>query len=349
MPERADPRLSQAVIPPSVLAGVIEIGQREGLPITSWFAGTGLDLAALTASDTVKVSFHQAATVLRRAVRAMPGRPLGMEVGGRDMLLSFGMLGVAMRSCPTVGDALAVGIELHQASGSLLDFEAEDLGDTMTLRLCERRPDPELIGFLCEEMLSSSLLFIRSLLGSDWSPTRIELSYPAPSYVEEYDRFFRCEIRFQAAACRMVFPATALRRSLPTHYEPTRAVAIDACRRLLDLDTARPDVTVAIETLLSRDLRHPVAMAEAARHLHVTERTLRRQLAAAGENFSTIRDRVRRRHASFLLRESTLPIVAIAREIGFSDAREFRRAYIRWTGHPPSAERQRLAPAGRHF
>lgn len=330
--------MSQAVIPPAVLSGAVEIGQREGHPIATWFAGTGLDPVELVTSGSVKVSFRQAATVLRHAVRAMPG-PLGMRVGGRDTLLSFGMLGVAMRSCATAADALAVAQELHQAAGSLLDLEVETFGEEFTLRLHERQPDPSLVAFLCEEALCSTLLFIRATLSPDRSPIRVELTYPAPPYVEEYHRFFRCPIRFGADANRMVFPTAVLSRPFPTHHEPTRAVAIESCRRLLDLDS-HPDVIVAVETLLSRNLRHPPTMTETARQLRVTERTLRRQLTAAGERYSTIRDRVRERRATFLLRESTLTIEAIAHETGFSDARELRRAYLRWTGHPPSTARR---------
>ncbi|MEU8122457.1 AraC family transcriptional regulator [Spirillospora sp. NPDC049024] len=335
-----DARLNEAVIPPSVLVGLVEIGQGEGLPIVSWFAGTGLDPAVLLTSGTLKVSFRQASTILRRAMRAMPGKPLGMRVGGRDVLLLFGMLGVALRSCSTAKEALSLALELHQAAGSLLDVEAEAFGDTAALRFHERRPDPELIAFLCEEAMCSTLVLLRSMLGADWSPTRIELAYPAPPYAEEYRRFFRCPILFDAAANRMVYPGALLGLAFPTHSEPTRAAAIAACRGLLDLGTARSDITVTVETLLDQDLRRPLTMAEAARHLHITERTLRRQLAASGEHYSTIRDRVRERRATFLLLETALPVDAIAHEVGFSDAREFRRAYIRWTGHPPSTIRK---------
>src|SRR5688500_13841921 len=87
-----EPRLNEAVIPPSVLAGVVEIGQRHGLPVGTWCSGTGVTPAQLVTSESIKVSFRQAASILRHAVRAMPGRPRGMQVGGRDVLLTFGML-----------------------------------------------------------------------------------------------------------------------------------------------------------------------------------------------------------------------------------------------------------------
>ncbi|MFE3055296.1 AraC family transcriptional regulator [Nocardia sp. NPDC059239] len=338
--DRVDARLDLPIIPPAVLIGVAEIGRRDGCDVESWFAGTGLDPDSLVAVDSVKVSFQEAVTVLRRAVEALPGRPLGMRVGMRDSLLSMGMLGVAMRSCATVGEALSVGIDLHQASGTLMDVEVERSGQEVALRLHERRPEPRLLAFLCEEVLCSVLILMRSVLGPGWSPTRVELGYPPPPYAAEYHRFLRCPVDFSAGANRAVIPVAALELPLPTHSAPTRTVAIAACRRLLDVGRPAPDIVVAVEAVLERDLRHPPTMAEVAAHLHVTERTLRRQLAAAGASFSTVRDRVRERRAIFLLRRSGLSIGAVAREVGYSDIREFRRAYIRWNGHPPSSIRR---------
>ncbi|MFF0607848.1 AraC family transcriptional regulator [Nocardia tengchongensis] len=332
-------RLDLPTIPPAILGGLVEIGTREAHDVGQWFTGTGLTAADVLTADSIKVSFRQAATILRRAIAAMPGRPLGMQVGGRDVLLTMGMLGVAMRSAATVGEAVSIGLELHQASGTLMDVELERDHDTAALRLHERRPEPELISFLCEEILCSTLIFIRSVVGADWSPTRVELSYPPPPYAGHYERFFRCPVEFAAQANRVVFPAAALALPFATHSEPTRMIAVDACRRLLDLGRREPDVVVVVETLLEQNLRRPLTMTEVATRLHVTERTLRRQLTAAGESFSSIRDRVRERRATYLLRESALPVSAIAHQLGYSDIREFRRAYIRWTGRAPSAAR----------
>jgi AraC-like DNA-binding protein len=330
---------TQAVIPPSVLLGAVDLGESAGFDVRSWFAGTGADPAALATGGDARVSFQQATTVLRRAVRAMPDRPVGMWIGRRDVLLSYGMLGIAMRSSATVGEAVAIGMKFHQAAGSLLDVEVEHLGAESALRLYERRPDPELVALCCEEALCSTLLVLRTTLDPGWSPARIELTYPAPGYVSDYHLFFRCDLGFGAEANRMIFPSALLARPLPTHNESTRAFALDACRRLLTEAGDRTGVVAAIQCLLDRNLRRPPTMSEAAARLDVTERTLRRRLAEAGERFSDLRDRVRERRATLLLRESALPIDTIAREVGFSEAREFRRAYRRWTGRPPSAVR----------
>ncbi|MFI6365219.1 AraC family transcriptional regulator [Nocardia sp. NPDC050630] len=344
MTEQIESPFDPATIPPAVLTGVIEVARREGRSVSSWFAGTGLDSAVLNDGAGILVSYQQATTILRRAVRDMAGRPIGMQVGRRDTFLSFGLVGVAMRACASGAEALQVALELQRASGALVEIEAVTDQDQVTLSVHQRTPDPELTVFLIEEALCSAVVFMRSLVGAEQNLTSVELSYPAPAYAPEYRQFFRCPVRFESDAHRLSFPTALLRRRLPTHDALIRTAAIDACRRLLLPVSNRSGVSVSVESLLRRNIRNPPSMAEVADQLHITERTLRRQLTVAGESFSAVRDRVREQHATHLLNESTMTIDMVAREVGFGDAREFRRAYLRWTGRPPSAVRREAAP-----
>lgn len=335
-----DRRLTGAVIPTSLLASVVELGQRHGCVVDRWLAGTGLVSHQLV-EPKVKVSFRQAAAVLRRALRDLPAGPVGLQLGGRDALVSCGMLGMAMRSCDTGADALALGVELQQASGALIDVVAQIDGDELAFMLRERAPEPELLPFLCEESFGSICRLTSAIFGIGNNPLRLELAYPAPFYAAEYRRFFRCPVRFGAPANRLVMSANLLTTPIATREPTSRALAEDACRRLLDTGDAPNDVIRAVESILGENIRTPLTMADVADRLSITERTLRRQLGAAGVRFSDVRDRVREGRATYLILESRLPITGIAGEVGFSDAREFRRAYTRWTGRPPSAARRR--------
>ncbi|MET0191266.1 MAG: AraC family transcriptional regulator, partial [Pseudonocardia sediminis] len=323
--------LDRAAIPPNVLAGVLDVGRREGLAVHPWFAGTGLDPALLYAPGA-RVSFQQARTVLRRALDALPGRPLGIEVGERDALLSFGFLGIAMRASETVGEAFDLATTLHHAEGSLLDVEREDFGGEIAVRFRERWPDPDVVAFLCEESLVSTTVITRSMLAeTTWTPVRVELSYPAPIHAPRYRRTFGCPVRFSADANRMVIPTELLDRPLPMQHRPTRESAIEMCRQILGegREEARPAIVSSVEALIGGNLRRPLTMSDVAERLHITERTLHRRLADSGEGFSAIRDRVRERRATALLRQTSMPVGDVAAEVGFSDGREFRRAYRR--------------------
>lgn len=317
---------------------MLEIADRHAIVTDTWFAGTGLSRAQLATPDT-KVSFRQAATVLRRALRALPPGPIGIRAGSRDVQLSFGMLGFAIRCCRTGAEALAIGLELHQAAGSLMDFESERFGAEFAIRMTERAPEPELLPFLCEDACCSTSVLIRAVLGADIAATRLEFTYPAPAYAADYRRAFRCPVQFGADANRIYFPADLLTRRIPTHNPTELPTALAAARRLLGLADVRSDIVATVESLLRTNLRRPMTMVDVAARLNITERTLRRRLADAGQQFGAVRDQVRHERAALLLRESGQSIAEIAAAVGFSDAREFRRAYLRWTGRPPSADR----------
>ncbi|MGV9408844.1 helix-turn-helix domain-containing protein [Nocardia sp. NPDC003693] len=107
------------------------------------------------------------------------------------------------------------------------------------------------------------------------------------------------------------------------------------------------DVVAAVESLLAETIRRPLSMTQVAERMYTTERSLRRRLAAHGHRFEELRGRVRRRRAEFLLERTNLPVTRIAEEVGYQDPREFRRAFVRWTGETPTARRRRAADTGR--
>ncbi|MGW2020326.1 AraC family transcriptional regulator ligand-binding domain-containing protein [Streptomyces sp. NPDC001927] len=334
-----DPRLSVAVIPPSVLLGLIEVARAEGCATQNWFAGSGLTEEILGRPET-RVSYRQTAAIVGRALQVLDG-PVGLRVGTRDPLFSFGMLGIALRSSETVGDAALAASELHQAAGSLTDVEIERLGPEVGFRLHQRHPDPALVAF--EEAFASTLLLARTLLGPDFAPSRLQLGYTVQrDRALAYARFFQCPIEYEADAHRMLLPAGLLDVRLSTYNEANRVLALEACRRQLD-EKGPDDLIATLEMMLAERLRRPLTMAQAAERLAITERQLRRRLTDAGTRFSAIRDRVREHRATALLTGSGLPIGAIAEEVGYTDAREFRRAYIRWTGRTPSQARAGIA------
>ncbi|WP_176234714.1 AraC family transcriptional regulator [Mycobacterium simiae] len=333
-----DPWLHDARIPPSVVVGVLEIAERRGVTTAPLMAGTGVARGQLELPET-RLSFRQAATILRRALRALPQGPIGMHVGSRDVLLSWGVLGFAIRSCRSGRDAVTIGSQLHQAAGTLLDHGIEYRTDEFALQLRERCPDPELLAFLCEEAAAGILTLMRAVFGTKLTPTRIEFAYAPPPYADVYRQFFRCPLRFDASNTCLTFSSELLDRPISTSNPAQLTMAVQAARQLADSTDAPADTVAAVEGVLREYLPTAATMAQVAERLVMSERTLHRHLAAAGQKFGEIRDRVRQQRATALLRESNLSVAGIAARVGFSDSREFRRAYLRWTGRTPSADR----------
>ncbi|MEV0279876.1 AraC family transcriptional regulator ligand-binding domain-containing protein [Streptomyces sp. NPDC050610] len=84
----------------------------------------------------------------------------------------------------------------------------------------------------------------------------------------------------------------------------------------------------------------PVTLDTAARHLAVSPRMMQQHLREAGTNWRAEVEAARDSQAVDLLRNSPLPVRAIATRLGYSDDRAFRRAFHRRHDCGPDAYRR---------
>ena len=84
-----------------------------------------------------------------------------------------------------------------------------------------------------------------------------------------------------------------------------------------------------VRRLIEQDLSHPWRAAEAARHLAMSEATLRRWLGSSGQGFSKILMNTRLEHGLSLLQTTDRPISTIALECGFKTPSHFSDAFRR--------------------
>ena len=59
------------------------------------------------------------------------------------------------------------------------------------------------------------------------------------------------------------------------------------------------------------------------------------EVADADHRLQELLDKVRAEHATRYLQNTRLPLSTIAYMVGFNDASNFRRAYLKWTGRSP--------------
>ena len=110
----------------------------------------------------------------------------------------------------------------------------------------------------------------------------------------------------------------------------------ETCDRILLDMTTQQDFSSRVKDILSADLRNSSNIETVARRLETTPRTLRRRLKDEGTSFQELLSKVRSSFAIAFLRDTRMTVDDIADRLGFSDAANFRHAFKRWTGHPPS-------------
>ncbi|RDZ27017.1 AraC family transcriptional regulator [Lysobacter silvisoli] len=335
------PRTDIALMSPNLLWGLFRSAEEQGVSSAGWLTGTGLTRAQID-DPGVRLPDRQTAIVVERALRVLPPS-IGLELGAQQNVGNFGLLGLAMTTAATFGEAVALGLRFTPVVGSLMRF-VESAAAPGELALAGEMvlPNPAIHRFVCEEFFSSCLALARGLVGSELRPLRLEFSYPAPDYAELYAQVFQCPVAFEQPQDRLVMDARWLHHPLSTHNPIAAQQVVALLRAQMPATQAPGETTAAVERLLRAQLAGDPKLADIAAQLHVSERTLRRQLTAEGTRYNALHDRLRIDQAYALLRERERPIASVAAAIGYKDPREFRRAFKRLTGSTPSQARERL-------
>lgn len=300
--------------------------------------GLGFNVEDLSNPDC-RLSFRQASSMIIRAVEMTPGRGLGLEIGTKETIASIGLVGYAMLTSPTLGDAVSLGINMQNHAGSMLLLDRFRDESMMTIRATSRFYSPDIQPFLVEEAFSSFLKIAHALVGQEFRPTFVELSYPRPSYAAQYERIFKCPVRFGQKDNVFASDSAWANRRIETYDPLTHRQALDFLQTAAPRERLGMDFLESVERIIRRDLRKAPTLAAVASQLCMSDRTLRRRLDDSGVSYQSLLDDVRERRALTLLANLELSIEEIAYEVGFSDAHNFRRAFKRWTGHGPRESR----------
>lgn len=305
-------------------------------------AGLGVTMDDL-ADPACRVSFRQGREVILRAMKLARGKALGLETGIREKITSVGLVGYAMLTAPTVGEAVRLGLELQKDTGSMLEFDMRAVGDGVAVTATSRFNDPDIYVFLVEEAFASFMGIGLALAGPEFKPLRVEFTYPAPPQVDDYVRVFGADIRFGALENAVVFDPK-------WHSQPLVSADPFGHRQLLEFlafNRARSreaaEVIESVERALRPKLDTHNSIAKVARELGMSERTLRRRLAGSGSSFQAVLDGLKKNRALELLANPQMSVEQIAFAVGFTDPHNFRRAFRRWTGSTPGTLRKDLS------
>lgn len=300
--------------------------------------GLGFTIDDLT-NPACRVSFREGSALIRRALQIAPNKGLGLLIGERETIASIGLVGYAMMTSPTLGDAVALGMSQQKFTGAMLEFEMQQDERHISVTASNRFHEPAIQKFLVEEAFASFLQVARGLVGMNFQPTRVDLSYPEPEYAAEYTRVFQCPVRFGQPVSAFVTGIEWIARPLMTYDPLSHRQALEFMEIGFSREREKVDLFESVERAVRHNLRDLPTFSDIAKKLCLSERTLRRRLADNGVSYQLLLDNVRKNRALELLANPRLSIEQVAFEVGFCDSHNFRRAFKRWTGSTPSEMR----------
>jgi len=310
-----------------------------------WLQAEGLPPSkSLLATATVEGARELGFVLRVLASVAIPH--LGLIVGQRHHFSVFGMWGLALVSSSTLRDAIRVGLRYIDLVHTFLDWRFIDEPERPRLVADEPYDLGAARRFVVERDLAGCNSLLIDLLGHREALERVSLPFAAPEDATPYQAVFGCEVQFDADRAALEIAPSAL-ESKPVQANSMAArLAEEQCRRLVSQMTTNGGVTAALRRqLLATPGRLP-SLPEVAEHLHVSERGLRRKLAAERSSYRVVLAQVRETLARAYLRDTGLHLDEIAERLGYSDAANFSHAFRRWTGTAPGRFREETRTRG---
>jgi AraC-like DNA-binding protein len=328
------------LVPVSLVERFVSIVEQRGIDAVAVLAPTGMSREQL-ADPYGRIAIDVFSQVIETSVELTNDPSLGVEMGLAFTPSAHGLLGLALQTCTSLRDAIAIGERFGELRMSPWRLELLVEGDTAIMRFIETHPMGRARIVMFEAIVGAAVGIGEHILGESLVHPEIEFwsdSPELPHHARYHGRLPR--IRYERPTNEARFPASWLDRPL-AHREPiaNREVVsvLERERALLALDD---DVLEKTRALLADPANGFPDLEAAASKLDVSSRTLRRQLSQRGVTYQSLRDDARRAHAIELLARSALTVETIASELAYADAGSFVRAFQRWTGETPQGYRR---------
>jgi AraC-like DNA-binding protein len=255
---------------------------------------------------------------------------------------SYGMLARASLTAPTLALALRRWCRHHALLTGDLRLQLTVTGATAAITLVEQQP-------LAADVRELSIAFVlRNIHGlACWYiDSRIPLlaarfPFAAPPHADAYRHMFPAPLEFGAPQGELRFDARYLQ--LPLRRDEK------ALAQMLQRALATTVLQYRRDRLLVPQVRQALAAHPERAHsaqalaelLHVSARTLHRQLKEEGAGLQQLKDEVRLERAKDLLYRTDRPVKQVAAAVGFRNEKSFGRAFRQWVGLTPGEFRQK--------
>lgn len=254
---------------------------------------------------------------------------------------SYGMLARASISAPHLGLALARWCRHHGLIAPDIQLQLSEQAGIATLTLHEVRALGEMREFCLLSVLRNIHGFASWLINEPISLLHASFPFAEPAHASVYHVLFAPgSVEFEAPVASLQFESRwlqaplardeaalnrMLQRALPIQVRPYQRekTLVQRVRQLL---AASGEEQQTAETL--------------SRQLHLSQRSLHRQLKEEGASLQALKDDIRRERAIALLLRTSRPIKRVAQACGFLNDKSFIRAFRLWTGLSPSEFRK---------
>ena len=323
---------------PSATGGITRLAcarlRERGGDVAAILSKVGLTIAEVD-DPALRLEARAQIKVLELAAESLGDELFGFHLAGDFDLREIGLVYYVMASSERLSDALENAARYSGIVNEGVRLRCEANGTAIKLDYVgvDRGHDRHHAEFwivtlvrLCREVTDSRLVL-----------RHVKLRHQRSGLSGDFRSFFGADVAFGCDVDEIELSAPVA--ALPTAGRDTylnrllRQYADDALPKPPE---QRASMRAEVERVLPELLPHGKAgIADVARRLNTSSRTLSRKLREEGAAFADIRDALRAALARRYLGDRELPVSEIAWLLGYQEVSSFTHAFRRWTGMTP--------------
>lgn len=316
---------------------------------TLWDAarGAGLDETAMAAvlgrpaigEGDLPVNAYLA---LLQAARAHAGPLFGWHLGQQVKPTTYGVNGILLLACPTLGEALQQVLRFESLVHDLGRSSFTPQGEQVVYAWRNDCATHPAASTLAESVFSGIHTCAQWLVGKPFGDFEIAFMHHTDgATAARISALSGARVRWGAPENRAVFPASVLAWPIPQANKALLPLLQQHADALLQARHPREAGIVAqVRQSITRRLGHgAVKLADVACDLCLSTRTLQRRLLEAGVAYQALLDATRHELARHYLASSAMPVAEVGFLLGFQDAPAFHHAFKSWEGAGPGQYR----------
>lgn len=290
--------------------------------------------------ETKPISPELIGHIYQESIRLSKDPLFGLHFGESLQLSALGIVGEAIKTSPTVGDALNLALSLLPTVTTAFEAIITRETSTFTVTFIPTEPDwrDSVAALQTLDVLMVFLIHeLDGLLLKKITPASVRYWRPIDDWAE-YERVLRCRPSITPDVNAITFPNSYWDERIITANHQLQEILLRDFVKTNTAVTDRTSLRARVHDYLMRNsYLGTISLDGAAANFNLSVRTLQRRLKEDGVTFEMLADEVRKTVAISYLRSGDYPVKEISWMLGYNDLGNFTRTFKRWTGMPPSA------------
>ncbi len=319
------------------LSGYLQVARRLGLTPQDVLRKVGLD-ASVLANPEHRIPITAVCRLLEAAALKARCPTFGLQMADTRQPFDFGIINLVLSHKSTLREVLLAIVQYRHLLNEALAIHVEATGDRVVIReeivvdpgIPTRQATELAVGLLARSCVA--------ILGEHWKPSGVNFTHPAPADLRFHRHFFGCPVVFDSDFNGIVCAGSDLDHPNP-NADPELVRYAESLAK--PLNVSGPE-SIVLDVRKTIHLLLPIEQAtveQVALHLHLSVRTMQRQLETAGTNFSNLIDGVRQELAVRYLTNQRFPIGRVSALLGYPRQSSFTLWFTARFGTTPRAWR----------